>query len=82
MLCPGDAPFDVILTLGDIAGNVQRSVIANVTCYSTLPSVLIVSPTSDAPTFTDPSRHLLAASVPQTFRDNAAAAGAQTDVVA
>jgi hypothetical protein len=80
--CPGDAPFDVIVTLGDVAGNVQRTVISDVTCFSTLPSVVIVSPQTDAPTFTDPSGHLLASSAPQTLRDNAAAAGAQTDIVA
>jgi hypothetical protein len=80
--CPGDAAFDVVVTLGDIAGNIQRTVISNVTCYSTLPSVVIVSPSSDAPTYTDPSKHLLASTAPQAFRDNAAAAGAQTDVVA
>jgi hypothetical protein len=80
--CPGDAPFDVIVTLGDIAGNVQRTVISNVTCFSTLPSVVIVSPGSDAPTFTDPTKHLLASTAPQAFRDNAAASGAQTDIVA
>jgi hypothetical protein len=80
--CPGDAPFDVVVTLGDTAGNVTRLVISNVSCFSTLPSVQIVSPISDAPPFRDPSKHLLAATQPQNFRDNAGAAGAQTDVVA
>ena len=79
--CPGDAPFDIVVTLGDIAGNVARKIIGNVTCFSTLPSVQIVAPVSDAPTFMDLSKHLLAASAPQAFRDNSSASGAQTDVV-
>ncbi len=82
VLCPGDAPFDVVVTLGDVAGNVQRKVISNVTCFSTLPSIVIVAPLSDAPTFTNTSKRLLAATASQALRDNAAAAGAQTDVVA
>jgi hypothetical protein len=45
--------------------------------------VQIVSPVSDAPTFTDPSKHLLAATAAQTFRDQQpGTAGAQGDVVA
>lgn len=81
--CAGDAAFDVRVTLNDGAGNVQQASIDGVSCFSMLPSVSIVSPTSDAPTFTDPSKHLLAASAPQAFRDQSdATAGAQTDVVA
>jgi hypothetical protein len=79
--CPGDAPFDVIVTLGDVAGNLAKVTISDVTCFSTLPSVQIVAPVSDAPPFTDTSKHLLAASAPQAFRDNNGASGAQTDVV-
>jgi hypothetical protein len=81
--CPGDAPFDITVTLTDTAGNSTSRLINGVTCSSTLPSVQIVSPVTDAPTFTDPSRHLLAANAPQPFRDqNGGVAGAQTDVVA
>jgi len=81
VLCPGDAPFDVVVTLGDVAGNVTTTTISNVTCFSTLPSIRIVAPLSDTPPFTDLSKHLLDSSAPQAFRDNAAAPGAQTNVV-
>jgi hypothetical protein len=82
VLCPGDAPFDVVVTLGDVAGNVTTVTVNNVTCFSTLPSVRIVAPLSDTPPFTDLSKHLLDSSASQAFRDNAAAPGAQTNVVA
>jgi hypothetical protein len=81
--CPGDAPFSITVTLADGAGNPTSSVLTGITCSASTPSVQIVTPVSDAPTFTDPSRHLLASTAPQPFRDqNAALPGAQTDVVA
>jgi hypothetical protein len=82
VICPGDAPFNVVVTLGDIAGNITTVTVGNVSCYSTLPSVLIVAPVSDGPAFNDPSKHLLSSTAPQAFRDTDAAPGAQTNVVA
>jgi hypothetical protein len=81
--CPGDAPFGITVTISDAAGNPQTTVLSGVTCSSATPTVQIISPLTDAPTFTDPARHLLAANAPQPFRDqNGGAAGAQTDVTA
>jgi hypothetical protein len=80
--CPGDATFDITVTLTDAAGNATTESIANVSCFSTLPSVNIVAPVSDAPTFSDPSKRLLAADTPQALHDLSADAGAQTNVVA
>jgi hypothetical protein len=81
--CPGDAPFNITVTLTDRAGNPHATVLSNITCSSSTPTVQIVTPVTDAPTFTDPSRHLLSASAAQAFVDkNGAVAGAQTDVVA
>jgi hypothetical protein len=80
--CPGDASFDITVTLTDLAGNTTTDTLANVSCFSTLPSVSIVAPVSDAPSFSDLSKRLLAADTPQTLHDLSADAGAQTNVVA
>ncbi|HSZ81851.1 MAG TPA: hypothetical protein VLA14_06195, partial [Polyangia bacterium] len=80
--CPGDATFDITVTLTDVNGNATTESIANVSCFSTLPSVNIVAPVSDAPTFSDLSKRLLAADTPQPLHDLSADAGAQTNVVA
>ncbi|HEX4405056.1 MAG TPA: hypothetical protein VH560_09530 [Polyangia bacterium] len=80
--CPGDAAFDVTVTLTDLAGNTTTDVVTNVSCFSTLPSVNIVAPVSGAPNFSDLSRRLLAADAPQALHDLSANAGAQTNVVA
>jgi hypothetical protein len=81
--CPGDAPFNVTVTLSDEAGNPQTTVLTGITCSSALPTVQIITPVTDSPMFNDPSRHLLAATAPQSLRDqDGATPGAQTDVVA
>ena len=81
--CPGDAPFSITVTISDAAGNPTTTVLSGVTCSSTTPTVQIISPVTDAPTYTDPTRHLLANSATQPFKDQSAATpGAQTDVVA
>jgi hypothetical protein len=82
--CPGGAPFDLSVTLKDAAGNPSTPVvIQGVACASTLPSVQVITPVSDAPAFNDPSKHLLNANAPVGVRDqDANTAGAQTDVVA
>jgi hypothetical protein len=77
------APFDITVALTDAAGNPQTKTISDVSCATTLPAVQIVSPVSDAPTFTEPAKHLLGATAPQALRDQSGATpGAQTDVVA
>jgi hypothetical protein len=68
--CTGGAPFDIKVVLNDDAGNTTSTTINAVACASSLPSVQIVTPLSDANTFNDPSKHLLAPS------------GGMTDVVA
>ncbi|HEY2729573.1 MAG TPA: hypothetical protein VGK52_06495 [Polyangia bacterium] len=81
--CPGDAPFDITVSLSDRAGNPTTETLAGVSCFSTLPSVRIVAPVSDAPGFADVSKRLLAADSIQPLRDlDGAVAGAQTNVVA
>ena len=52
--CPGGAPFDITVTLKDAAGNPTTTTIQGVSCASTLPSVQIITPVSDAPAFNDP----------------------------
>jgi FG-GAP repeat/Fibronectin type III domain/FG-GAP-like repeat len=81
--CNGGAPFDITVQLSDAAGNPTTKTVSSVACASALPSIQIVYPVSDAPSFADPTQRLLAASASQAFRDqNAASSGAQTDVIA
>jgi hypothetical protein len=83
LTCPGGAPFDITVSLTDAAGNPTASVVKGVTCASTKPSVAIVTPAGDMAPYADVSKHLLAASSSQAFKDlDAAKAGAQTNVVA
>ncbi|HTA20092.1 MAG TPA: hypothetical protein VK989_12425, partial [Polyangia bacterium] len=79
--CPGDAAFDITVTLTDSAGNSTTETVTNVSCFSTLPSVSIVVPVSDAPTFSNLSRRLLAADTLQPLHDLSTDPGAQTNVV-
>ena len=56
---------------------------ATITVDCTAPVVSIVAPQADTVTFSDVSKHLLAATANQTFKDSSvASAGAQTTVVA
>jgi hypothetical protein len=81
--CPGAAPFDINVTLTDAAGNPTQNTIHGVSCASTLPSVQIIRPVSDAPAFGDPSKHILAANAPVGVLDqDPNTPGGQTDVVA
>jgi hypothetical protein len=81
--CPGGAPFNITVTLKDAAGNPTTATIQGVSCASTLPSVQVIKPVSDAPAFNDPSKHILAANAPVGVRDlDANTPGAQADVVA
>src|SRR6185312_10201259 len=81
--CPGAGAFDLTVTLRDAAGNPTVQTLTGLTCVSSLPSVQIIAPASDAPTFTDRSKHILAASAPTGTKDqDAVTPGAQVDVVA
>lgn len=81
--CPGAAPFALTVTLKDAAGNPQTQTISGVSCASSAPTVQIVAPASDAPGFTDPSKHILAATAPTGILDkDPTTPGAQVDVVA
>jgi len=83
--CPGSGPFDINVTLSDAAGNATKKTITHVTCASALPSVQIISPTTDnsTPAFSDPTKRLLAASSTNTLKDQVpATAGAQWTVAA
>ena len=83
LACPGAAPFSLTFTLNDAAGNPTTQTVTGVTCASSLPAVQIVAPASDAPTFTDPSKHILAANAPVGIHDeDGSTPGAQADVVA
>ena len=83
LACPGAAPFSLTFTLNDAAGNPTSQTVTGVTCASSLPAVQIVAPASDAPTFTDPSKHILAANAPVGILDeDGTTPGAQADVVA
>ncbi|HEX3902970.1 MAG TPA: fibronectin type III domain-containing protein, partial [Polyangia bacterium] len=80
--CQGGAPFGLTITLTDGAGNPTTQTLSGVSCASTLPSVQIIAPASDAPLFTDPSKHILATNAPTGVKDEDPAIGAQADVVA
>ncbi|HXU07325.1 MAG TPA: hypothetical protein VN903_40515, partial [Polyangia bacterium] len=81
--CPGAAPFNLTVTLKDGAGNPTATTIQGVSCASTLPSVQVVKPVSDAPAFTDTSKHILSANTVVGVADlDGTTPGAQADVVA
>ncbi|HXT98218.1 MAG TPA: hypothetical protein VN853_18110, partial [Polyangia bacterium] len=82
-ICPGSSAFSLTYTLSDAAGNPMTQTVTGVTCASALPSVQIVAPVSDAPSFTDKSKHILAANAPIGVKDeDPNTIGAQADVVA
>lgn len=79
--CPGSAPFDIVATLYDDAGNATKKTIHGVTCASSSLSVQILEPVDG--TGSDITTHILAANADQPRRDeDAAKAGAQYTVVA
>lgn len=81
--CPGAGAFDLTVTLKDAAGNPTSQALTGLTCVSSLPSVQIIAPASDAPTFGDVTKHILAATAPSGLKDkDPATPGAQVDVVA
>jgi hypothetical protein len=81
--CPSGGPFGLTVVLNDAAGNPTTQSLTGITCVSSLPSVQIVSPASDAPGFTDSTKHILAANAPTGVKDqDGTTPGAQADVVA
>jgi hypothetical protein len=81
--CPGGAPFNLTVTLSDGAGNPTSKTISGVSCASSLPSVQIVSPVSDAPGFANPARRILSAATLVGIPDkDGTTPGAQADVTA
>ncbi len=81
--CPGAAPFNLTISLKDAAGNPTTQTLTGITCASSHPTVQIVAPASDSPTFKDVTKHILAANAPMGVKDqDAATSGAQADVVA
>lgn len=81
--CPGGAPFDLNVTLQDAAGNPVTQTVRGVSCASMLPSVQIISPVSDAPSFSDQTRRILSSTATVGIKDqDPSSPGAQVDVVA
>lgn len=81
MDCPGGAPFDLVLTMRDDAGNPTSKTLKGIKCASTLPSVQIIEPVDG--TGADVSKHILAATAAQARKDqDAAKLGAQYSVTA
>jgi hypothetical protein len=81
--CPGASAFDLKVRLKDAAGNPTFQTLTGVTCASSHPTVQIIAPASDAPAFTDKTKHILSATAPTGNKDlDPATPGAQVDVVA
>ena len=73
LTCPGSAPFDVVVSVSDQAGNRSQKTVAGITCASVRPSVQIVAPADGT--------SILSASMPAPHEENASLAGAQSTVV-
>jgi hypothetical protein len=67
--CTSSTPINLTVTLKDAAGNATVKTISQISCATALPGVQIVSPTSDATPFSDPTKHLLASSSGNTLKD-------------
>lgn len=81
MTCKDRVPFDLKVTLGDLAGNPSQATVQGVSCTSELPGVAIVNPVDG--TGADINTHILAASSTTTRKDeDAGKLGAQFTVVA
>ncbi|HVV15777.1 MAG TPA: FG-GAP-like repeat-containing protein [Polyangia bacterium] len=81
--CPGAGANNLTVTLRDWAGNPTAQTITGVSCVASLPSVQVIAPASDAPTFGDKTKHILAASAPVGNKDlDANTPGAQVNVTA
>jgi hypothetical protein len=81
--CTSSTPVNLTVTLKDKAGNPTVKTISQISCATTLPGVAIISPPGDTTPFSDPTKHLLAATSTNTLKDqDGAAVGAQWTVVA
>jgi VCBS repeat protein/FG-GAP repeat protein len=81
LTCQDRVPFDLKVTLNDLAGNSSKTTLQAVSCTSELPGVAIVNPVDG--TGSDLTTHILAAAATSGRKDeNAAKPGAQFTVVA
>jgi hypothetical protein len=81
LTCQDRVPFDLNVTLGDLAGNSSQTTVQGVSCTSGLPGVAIINPVDG--TGADVATHILAATASSARKDeDAAKAGAQFTVVA
>jgi len=81
LTCQDRVPFDLDVTLGDLAGNGSQTTVQGVSCTSTLPGIAIINPVDG--TGSDVATHILAATATSARKDeDAAKAGAQFTVVA
>ena len=81
LTCQDRVPFDLKVTLGDLAGNSSQTTVQSISCTSMLPGVAIINPVDG--TGTDITTHILAATATSGRKDeNAAKGGAQFTVIA
>ena len=81
LTCIDRQPFDLKVTLADLAGNPSQATVQGVSCTSTSPAVAIINPVDG--TGTDKATHILAATTTNARKDeDASTAGAQFTVVA
>jgi hypothetical protein len=81
LTCQDRVPFDLKVSLGDLAGNKSQKVVQAISCTSNLPGVAIINPVDG--TGSDITTHILAATATSARKDeNAAKPGAQFTVVA
>ncbi|HYQ03675.1 MAG TPA: VCBS repeat-containing protein [Polyangiaceae bacterium] len=81
LTCQDRVPFDLKVSLADLAGNSSQTTVQSISCTSELPGVAIVNPVDG--TGSDISTHILAASATSGRKDESASkAGAQFTVVA
>lgn len=74
LTCPGNASFDLAVSVEDEAGNLTVKNVAGVSCASAKPTVQLITPTAGS--------SILAASMPEPHDEDANASGAQVSVVA
>jgi hypothetical protein len=81
LTCKDRVPFDLKVTLGDLAGNSAQTTVQAVSCTSELPGVAIINPVDG--TGSDKTTHILAATATSGRKDeDGTKAGAQFTVAA
>jgi len=81
LTCQDRVPFELKVSLGDLAGNSSQTSVQAISCTSELPGVAIINPVDG--TGTDNTTHILAATATVGRKDeNGAKPGAQFTVVA